>query len=615
MITNKLFNVTITGMVMLSASFGFAQNAEPCYGTSVIEYHAGHKKNSAAPIAADRQDPNKALGMPENDNTENFVSLGYGGWITLGFNGQIMDMPGDDITIIETSYASNDCNSDGIERANVELSQDGVTFYPAGKVCRNGSVDIATTGLSSVIAIRIKNDPSSTTFDGYDVDGVIAINGCGTPDDGRCTGFSLYAYEQGTRSNGQPITDPIRIDPNKALGVPENDRSNGADNFFSLGNNGWIILRLGGVIVTDGTDAPDLRVYETTWGNRSCASYPEYAEVLVANDPEGIWYSLGTVCQGPNISLDLDGVVPAGLTVSYVKIANDSVLGSTNDYFDVDGVEALWGCATVPPPPTRGNCNATCAAEPTYVRGTKKNGSPIDDNRAHPERATGAPQYNDAVNSFVTLGYGGSIVLCFDGAVMNGEGEDLKIVETSYGSPTCQNYKEYADVSVSIDGLTWYSVGTGCLDFNVDISNAVDAGGNAVELPWVYYVRIANNDLMSQTEDGYDVDGVVVLNGECPELVENRPVATTPASEMKSYPNPSKGNDVNFSFTTYETGKATLELFNLEGQLVAKVFSGEVNAGEEKVTNFNTSSIPSGIYLSRLTTTNGVVSGKVILAH
>ncbi len=610
MTTNKLFNVTMTGLVMLSASFGFAQESTPCYGDSVLEYVIGTKKNSATLVAPERQIASRALGMPENDNTENFVSLGYGGSISIKFANPVMDMPGDDITVIETSYASNDCFSDGIERANVYLSQDMVTWHYAGQVCRNGSVDIAAAGLASAIAIKIENDASSTTFDGYDVDGVIAINGCTPPPDTRCTGLELVDFFQGTRQNGQPIVDPMRIDPNKALGVPQNDRSNGADNFVSLGINGYITLGMGGgsAIVTDGGPGADIRVYETTWGNPSCASYPEYALVEVSNDLV-LWYSLGVHCQSSDISLDIDAAIPAGLQMRYIRVSNDSAINTPEDGFDVDGVEALFGCEPFVPT-DRGNCFAECAEAPLYVRGTKRNGSPIAENRANPSKALGAPQKDDTMN-FVSLGYGGSIVLCFDGAVMNGEGDDLRITETSFGSPACANYSEYADVSVSIDGITWYPVGTGCMDFNVDISNAT------MPLPFIYFVKISNNDTLTTTEDGYDVDGVEVLNGDC-ATIENRPVVASalPTAEMTAWPNPSKGNDVNFSFTTYETGKATLELFNLEGQLVSKIFSGQVNAGEEKVTNFNTSAVPTGIYMSRLTTANGnVVSGKVILAH
>lgn len=613
---NKLFNVAALGVVMLASTLTYAQQGQTeCYGAVARDYVVGTKKGSSELVDPSRRDYTKAQGAPQNDNTENFVSLGYGGSIIIDFSGAVLDLPGNDITIIETSYASNDCNSDGIERANVEVSQDGVNFVSVGQVCRNGSVDIADSGLPYVISVRISNDASSTTFDGYDVDGVIANAGCvEIPTRTGCFAIDVYDYEQGTLSNGGPITDPIRIDPTKALGVPQDDRSSGADNFFTLGKDGWIILRMGGNILTDGTAAPDLRVFETTWGNPSCANYPEYAEISVS--PDAItWYPLGTVCQSSNISLDLDNAgLPSGLPMSFVKIENNFILGGTPDYFDVDGVEALWGCGNDDTPPTRGACTATCVLN--YVEGTKKNGNPISDLRDEPNNALGYPQYDDTIN-FVTLGYGGSIDLCFGNeVVMNEPGDDFQIVETSFGNPTCSNYKEYADVYVSLDALVWYPVATGvCLDASIDISNA------PVALPYVRYIRIVNNDALSTTEDGYDVDGVIVLNGDCqPAIVRNNPSTTIVGSlqanvaGLISSPNPAK-TDLNFSFNVVETSEATLELFNMNGQLVAKVFSGQAFDNQENIVKFDASQLANGVYISRLTTQDGIITGKVLIAH
>src|SRR5690606_35464247 len=130
------------------------------------------------------------------------------------------------------------------------------------------------------------------------------------------------------------------------------------------------------------------------------------------------------------------------------------------DYFDVDGVEALFGCTTPEIPEQPGGCYAMCTADENgYVQGTKKNGSALPDSRTHWDRALGTPQFSDAStspenNNFVSLGYGGSITLCFDGIIYNEEGADVEIIETSFGNPSCASYPEYADVYGSIDGET-----------------------------------------------------------------------------------------------------------------------------------------------------------------
>jgi hypothetical protein len=616
MIKTRLFTCVASGLVALGAQSVVAQTG--CPAASVISYVEGTTSNGGT-IDEDRTHPEQALGAPQNDNTVNFVSLGYGGSLTLAFDGAILDGPGKDIDIYETSYASNDCESDGIERANIELSADGVNWFSAGSVCRDGSVDISDTGLAYVTQIRISNDASSTTWDGYDVDAVVGTGCAAVPNPG-CYGAEVYDVWQGTKEDGSAITDPIRIDPARALGVPENDRSNGAANFFTLGNGGWIILKMGDAIVTDLTSAPDLRVYETTWGNLSCSSYPEYATVSVS--PNGVnFYPVATVCQSGDIELDLDAVVPPGVQVSYVKIEADGELGTTEDFFDVDGVEALWGCTPVVEQPQPNGCYADCTDGQIYVAGTKKNGSALPEARTHADRAN-VPQYSDVTtspenNNFVSLGYGGSIQLCFGGAVTNADGDDLAIIETSFGNPSCETYPEYADVWVSIDAVNWYFVETGCHNFNVDISDAVDASSNHVYLPYIYYVKIANNDAMTTTPDGFDVDGVTILSGPCFGTQGSNEVDNSTDGDARyavtAYPNPTSGT-VNFTFALPESGKATLELYNVNGQRVASLFSNSANADVENTISYDLSSLPNGIYISKLTTDDGVVTGKVMLS-
>lgn len=622
MIKKRLLTGAFATLLAAYAPNVVAQQTEGCSAFTVLDYTKGTLKNGNPLTAADRIDPAKALGTPEANNGVNtFVSLGYGGSLTLGFDGAVYDAPGKDIWIFETSYSgANDCSFDGVESAIVELSSNGVDFFPAGTVCRDGSVDIADAGLSYVTAIRITNDPASTTPDGYDVDGILVPGGCAELPPAGCFAVSIYDHYQGTQWNGSPITDPIRITPEKALFQPENDRSSGADNFFSLGNGGWIILEMGGYIMQDGTSAPDLRVYETTWGNLSCASYPEYAEVSVS--PNGTnWYSLGVVCQSSNISLDLDAAVPGGVRVKYVKIATDTAGGNTQDYFDVDGVEALWGCDDFNPEQPQG-CFAACVAEAGYVQGTKRNGSALPVERTNWEKALGTPEESDvapgnvADYNFVSLGYGGSLTLCFGGYINNDPGDDIEIIETSFGNPSCTTYPEYADIWVSADGTNWYFVETGCHNFAVDFDSAVDADNNPVYLPYVQYVKIANNDTLSTTPDAYDVDGVKILASQCEETQApvTQPIAGGTSPLIRTYPNPTRGL-LNFLFTSHIDGPSSVEVFTTAGQRVAVPFQGDVQAGKDNTITYDMSSLSNGIYITKITTPAGVTTGKVMLAR
>lgn len=136
---------------------------------------------------------------------------------------------------------------------------------------------------------------------------------------------TVVAYQQGTLVGGGPITDPIRIDPQKALGAPD-------DNFFSLGfNGGYVIVSFGKFICNK--DGADLKIVETTWGE---ASYPlEKAEVLVSQD--GISFqSLGIYTRDSDICL------PSSIPwVKYVKIkdATDPALFQGPSWANADGYD------------------------------------------------------------------------------------------------------------------------------------------------------------------------------------------------------------------------------------------------------------------------------------
>ncbi|MFH1163032.1 MAG: LamG-like jellyroll fold domain-containing protein [Pseudomonadota bacterium] len=153
------------------------------------------------------------------------------------------------------------------------------------------------------------------------------------------------------------------------------------------------------------------------------------------------------------------------------------------------------------------NCPSTCrygkchaATVISYLPGSRKDGTPILSERGHPENALGAPQGTDEVN-FVTLGFGGSIVLGFDSQIVNRQGNDFRITETSYGQQTCASYPETAHVYASKDGITWEDLGTGCLDSEFDLG-ALDMAN------YVKVVDASNPGDFADGEDGFDVDGI-----------------------------------------------------------------------------------------------------------
>jgi hypothetical protein len=115
------------------------------------------------------------------------------------------------------------------------------------------------------------------------------------------------------------------------------DGVNAAGGYFSLGFGGWVVLKLDGAI----TDQPgnDLKVFETTFNNRTCSQYPEYARVAVSPDNVN-WTDLGIVCQDGELD-----IAPAGACINFVKLTDVSNAASFNgqiaDGYDVDGIKCI----------------------------------------------------------------------------------------------------------------------------------------------------------------------------------------------------------------------------------------------------------------------------------
>lgn len=426
-----------------------------------------------------------------------------------------------------------------------------------------------------------------------------------------CYGTDVLVYEPGTGNIAA-----VRTDPTQALGAPQRDNSNGALNFVSLGFGGTLIIGLdeSGLALPD---VDDLEVVETTWNNKTCQSYEERADVYVSQqavtDPSEIddaqFVYVGQSCTN---GASFDVYAETGFTYfNLVKIVDASPVVGNRDGYDVDGIVTLNGCqpqiSTIP-----GDCYATEVLE--YVEGIQSNGNALSADRTNPEKALGAPARAD-VNEFVTLGYGGSVTFGFDGIVPNLAGDDIEVVETSFGNPIgCETYPEFADVYVSMDGENYLFAKTVCKsDGFVDIS---DAG----PLPFVTHVKIVNNDELSTTGDSYDLDGVVALHN-CDEegSIQEGVIAGTPGNNqggisLDTYPNPSPG-PINIEFTTDKEQHITLEVLDMSGRTVKAMFSQVANAGQVYRLDFNGSNLPNGMYITKLTSDSDISVKKVMIAR
>lgn len=580
--------------------------AVPCYGTSIVEFNQGLNSNGQA-VAANRSITDNALGAPDQSNAANgFLSLGLGGHVVIAFGGDVYDLPGNDIMIYESSFSGDTCGLSDDEKALIELTQDGVTWVTYGEICRDAAIDIAGLGLEYVTQIKITDIATSLSRDGYDVDGVVAVNGCEDPALRRCYGSEvvLNSYMPGPQKNGSAITNPNRTNPAKALGAPQDDNT---ENFVSLGYGGQVTISFSGVVQNNPGD--DLRVVETTFGNGTFSSYPESADVLVSQNGVDFYFIGSAVTNGTN-SFDISN---APLSLSYIKevrIIDTTPTGSiSDDGFDLDGIVSMQGCSEAPMVNYAG-CSATEVLE--YVQGTQKNGSAIASIRTDANNALGFPEGTDE-NVFTTLGYGGSITVAFNGAVKNEAGPDLVFIETSFNQALgCEQYREYADIYVSFDNYSWHFAGTVCKSNNaIDIS---DAGA----FEYINFVKVVNNDALSTTNDAYDLDGIIAIY-TCEDInassfLLNMTDITSREVEFSTYPNPTTGIS-NIKFNAPASGKMTIEAYDLLGRNVATVFNNDVTASQNYTVSFDGSKLPNGMYLYKITLDGNTSVKKFMIAH
>ena len=132
--------------------------------------------------------------------------------------------------------------------------------------------------------------------------------------------------------------------------------------------------------------------------------------------------------------------------------------------------------------------------------------------RSNPENANGIPQDSDIETgnlNFVSLGYGGSIVLSLPTLLNVTEETIVAMYETTYGF-TCSNYPEKADVYLSADGISYVFIGRTCVNDNTIMYPV----GKIEKFQYIKVVDVTlKSDFVSKPEsDAYDLDGVGVSN-------------------------------------------------------------------------------------------------------
>ncbi len=173
---------TTSDHLPVSARFLFEKPfvSNDCAGGSVVAFEQGRRKDGRR-ICRFRSKPKRALGEPRERRYANFVSLGFGGSITIELNNEVFDnADANELAVFESTgfYRNIPCNYFP-ESAEVFASQDGVTFVSLGTTCQDGEFDLAAGNLSSAKFVKIVDISDRSAFpwfsDGYDLDAVVCL--------------------------------------------------------------------------------------------------------------------------------------------------------------------------------------------------------------------------------------------------------------------------------------------------------------------------------------------------------------------------------------------------------------------------------------------------------
>ena len=572
-----------------------------CYATGVVSFNQGLTALGTA-VNAERSISTNALGAPNGQNpsvyapVQNFVSLGLGGSIVIEFADPIANGPGADIIVWESSASVNN------EQGTIEVSQDGLGYTPVATINQGGQVDFADAFSDYVRFVRITDvtavSGGGQVTDGFDVDAVECLHGAYVFP---CYANEVVSFNQNKQTDGSDVS-PVRSNPLSALGAPEN---NDTQNFVSLGFGGDITLKFESPIKNG--EGNDVRVIESTYGSPSCDRFPETIRAFASQDGcHFIW--IGDGCQ--DTDFDLGSLAWA----QYIRLMDISPIGATYqgtpiaDAYDVDGIMCLNGTEENPVPSELVTDVATQVI--SYMPGLRKNGTAVTPARAIPANALGAPQGSNNVN-FVSLGFGGSLVVKFDYVIFdNAATNDISLVETSFGNPSCASYSEKVMVEGSLDGINWIMLTNEdiCLDGEIDVNNA----------GVVQYIRLTDRSAttrFSGTADGYDVDGLVVIN-DCDNNTTAGRISdnTTTANEVASadvFPNPFN-ESTNVEITTGDLDNSvTIRVVNFLGQ---QVYVETLNVASSSVVRHNVAmnELSKGVYFLTVETNTTKETVKLV---
>ncbi len=316
---------------------------------SVVSFQPAKRKDGSV-IPAEFVNTANVIGFPQNSDQStdvNYVSLGFGGEISVMLTDRLANGTGADFRLVETTLPTSNCTRYP-EKAEVFVSQDGCNYVSLGSTCQDGSFDLGGSGLEWIKYVKIHDiSPITHPFqndalaNGYDLDGIQCLNGAASSTAPFNTTFLAGAartYQNYLPANPTTIPASRKI-PANATGFPQNN--NGTPiTFVSLGFGGEITVIFDYIVF----DKPghDLFITETS----GSASYPEKAEFYgSANGSE--WVSLSTTEDGTTLEqdgwIDFNGALYGLKYLRVIDRSKKSAFPSGSDGYDLDGVTTING--------------------------------------------------------------------------------------------------------------------------------------------------------------------------------------------------------------------------------------------------------------------------------
>jgi hypothetical protein len=170
-------------LILILSSFSLFCSAQSSYGYEVCDFNQGPTNNNTS-VINERSNSIKSLDKPQNFDIENgninFVSLGFGGSITLKLQSAYPVTSNTTFKICETTYNYTNCSTYG-EKAEVYLSKDNINYFFLGETCLNSNTVLSPygIGLDSILYVKVVDISDINSFsnysficDGYDLDGI-----------------------------------------------------------------------------------------------------------------------------------------------------------------------------------------------------------------------------------------------------------------------------------------------------------------------------------------------------------------------------------------------------------------------------------------------------------